>query len=373
MNTTLLEDPSWMILNGLPNIGPIALKRLLQYFGSDPSKIFEASQAELMKVEGIGKNLSEIIVCWQNYFNLEKELEYLSKYNAHFVSCKSEDYPPLLKEIYDPPIGLYFLGDYRPQSKTIAIVGSRRSTLYGLKIAKELAMELARLDFCIVSGMARGADSAAHEGALSVDGKTIAVLGCGPNIIYPPENKDLYNRIKEFGAVVSEFPFGKQADKTTFPQRNRIVSGISEAIIVIETSNHGGSMITARMAGEQGRHVFAVPGRIDQISSQGCHQLIRDGANLYTCIDDILEELHYSSHIKKPVQQELTGLNLIPSNLSEIESKVFSALRTKITANIDTLSDFIQESTQATSSALLLLELKKLTVRRTDGSYEIKI
>ena len=268
MTTTILEDPSWMILNALPNIGPIALKRLIAHFGPDPARIFEASRMELMKVEGIGDNLSEVITNWRSYFDLDNELRNLSRYRGRFVPCKAEEYPPLLKEIYDPPIGLYFLGDYNPGLKTIAIVGSRRSTLYGLKVAKQLAIELARLGFCVVSGMARGADSAAHEGALSVGGKTVAVLGCGPDIVYPPENKDLYNRIRESGAVVSEFSFGKQADKTTFPRRNRIVSGMAQAIIVVETSSNGGSMITARMAGEQGRHIFAVPGRIDQASSR---------------------------------------------------------------------------------------------------------
>lgn len=372
MKTAILEDPSWMIFNALPNIGPIALKRLMTHFGTNPARIFEASRIELMKVEGIGDGLSEIIANWHSYFNLEKELECLSKHNARFIPCKSEQYPPLLKEIYDPPIGLYCLGNYNPGLKTIAIVGSRRSTLYGLKTAKQLAIELARLGFCIVSGMARGADSAAHEGALSVGGKTVAVLGSGPDIIYPPENRDLYNRIQESGAIFSEFSFGKQADKTTFPRRNRIVSGMAQAIIVVETSSNGGSMITARIAGEQGRHVFAVPGRIDQASSRGCHELIRDGASLCMGIDVILEELNYLTRLELPIQQELGGLNIPPDGLSEIETKVFLALQANSIASIDTLSSCTQEPSQKISSALLMLELKKLVARRADGSYEIR-
>lgn len=372
MKTPILEDPSWIILNALPNVGPIALKRLMAHFGKNPARIFEASRIELMKVEGIGDILSEVISNWRSYFNLENELKYLSKHQAQFISCNSENYPPLLKEIYDPPIGLYSLGNYNPGLKTIAIVGSRRSTLYGLKVAKQLAIELARLGFCVVSGMARGADSAAHEGALSAGGKTIAVLGSGPDIIYPPENKDLYYRIQESGAIVSEFPFGKQADKTTFPRRNRIVSGMSQAIIVVETSSNGGSMITARMAGEQGRHVFAVPGRIDQASSKGCHELIRDGASLCTGIDIILEELNYLTQLEVPIQQEFGGLDIIPSGLSDTETRVFHALQARSIATIDALSACLNEPSQKISATLLMLELKKLAARHADGSYEVR-
>lgn len=371
MTNLILEDPSWMILNALPNIGPIALKRLIAHFGTDPVRIFKASRRELMEVDGIGGTLSEVIANWTSYFDLEKELKELSKHKGRFIASNSETYPPLLKEIYDPPIGLYFLGDYIPKKKTIAIIGSRRATLYGLKVAKQLAAELARLGFCIVSGMARGADSAAHEGALSVGGKTVAVLGCGPNVIYPPENKDLYAKIRESGAVVSEFSFGKQADKTTFPRRNRIVSGMSQAVIVVETSSNGGSMITARLAGEQGRHVFAVPGRIDQISSKGCHELIREGASLCTSVDVILEELNYLSQLELPVQQEFGALREDPSGLSELEKRVFNALRERNIATIDTLSASVDVPSQKISSTLLMLELKKLAAKRSDGSYEI--
>jgi len=383
MNNSVLECPSLLILNALPNIGPIALKRLLAHFGPDPRKIFQASKRSLMQVEGIGDSLSDTILNWKTHFNLEKEIEYLQHYNARFVPSSSPDYPPLLKEIYDPPIGLYFLGNYIPQLKTIAIVGSRRSTLYGLKVAKQLAMELAQLGFCIVSGMARGADSAAHEGALEAGGKTIAVLGSGPNIIYPPENKKLYEKIQESGAVISELPFNKQADKTTFPRRNRIVSGIAQAVIVVETNSNGGSMITAKIACEQGRHVFAVPGRIDQISSKGCLELIREGASLCTGVDVILEELNYLNQLELPLTDATpttSTSSLISSspptfthNLSEIEHKVLTALKAQIVSTVDLLSELTQEPTQKISSTLLLLELKKLAIRYADGTYEINI
>lgn len=371
MKTTFIDNHPYLILNALPNVGPIALKNLTKRFGSDPHAIFTASKRDLMQVEGIGQTLSDIILNWEKYFNLEKEIQYLADYNAKFIHCQSEDYPPLLKEIYDPPIGLYFLGNYTPRLRTVAIIGSRRSTLYGLKIAKQLAMELAQMDFCVVSGMARGADSAAHEGALEVGGKTVAVLGSGPNIIYPPENKDLYNRIQESGAIISELPFNKQADKTTFPRRNRIVSGIAQAVIVVETNSNGGSMITAKIACEQGRHVFAVPGRIDQPSSFGCHQLIREGASLCTCIDDILEELNYLKQLELPLS--LANSPKMDLNLTEMESKVWNALKAQNISTADLLSEMVNEPIQTISSTLLLLELKKLAIRYAGGTYEVCI
>ena len=207
----------------------------------------------------------------------------MAKAAATFITPRDVGYPRLLKEIHDPPIGLYRKGVYDFAQPCVAIVGSRRTTLYGQSVAKKLAADLARLGFCIVSGLARGIDTAAHEGALSVGGKTAAVLGCGIDIVYPPENLALYRRIEAEGAILSEFPFGRRADRQSFPMRNRVVAGIAEAVVVVETDVSGGSMITARFAGEQGRLIFAVPGRIDQNTSAGCHQLIRDGATLLTC------------------------------------------------------------------------------------------
>ena len=188
------------------------------------------------------------------------------------------------------PLGLYLSGVI-PEGPYVSIVGTRQPSLYGQKICRELAKGLAEAGFCIVSGMARGIDSIAHETALSADGKTMAFLGSGIDIVYPPENLNLYQEIAKRGAVLSEFPFGRKADRRTFPMRNRLVSGISSAVIVIESAASGGSLITAQFAAEQGRLVFAVPGRVDQPASAGCNQLIRDGATLVRNVQDILEEL----------------------------------------------------------------------------------
>src|SRR5882672_2258452 len=289
----LTERQAFMILNDLPNIGPITLNRLLEEFGGDPREILAANRRRLESVRGVGPETSEALVNWRTHFDLAREEERLAKAGATFITARDEGYPKLLKEIHDPPIGLYRKGGYLFDQPCIAVVGSRRTTLYGQSVAKKLGAQLAQLGFCVVSGLARGIDTAAHEGALSVGGKTAAVLGCGIDIVYPPENLELYRRIAETGAVLSEFPFGRKADKQTFPMRNRVVSGISEGVVVVESDVSGGAMITARFAGEQGRLIFAVPGRIDQATSAGCHQLIRDGATLLTGVDDILNELNY--------------------------------------------------------------------------------
>lgn len=376
MNTRVSNNQAILILNAIPQVGPITFKKLMEAFEYRASRVLEASRSELKKIDGIGDVIVDNILSWAESFNLEREEKYLENFNASFISCLDPEYPPLLKEIYDSPMGLYYLGDCRPSLRTIAIVGSRRSTLYGQKVAKEIASNLARMEFCIVSGMARGIDSAAHEGALEVGGKTVAILGCGPDIIYPPENKKLYEQIKNTGAVISEFPFGRKADKLTFPRRNRIISGMSQAVVVIETNSNGGSMITARMANEQGRHVFAVPGRIDQVSSHGCHELIRDGATLCRRAEDILEDLNYLSQLELDIGEQNSEKKHSTTDhitLTDVQKKVFLELQALSIAPIDALAQRTKLCISELSSALLMLELKKLVVKRIDGTFEAKI
>lgn len=367
----LSRDHVYMILNAIPQIGPISFSRLMAEFDNDVHRILRAEVRELKKVEGIGDMGALNIKEWRKFFDLGKELEKLKVYDGAFISRESDDYPALLKEIYDPPTGLYALGPCRAQLKTIGIVGSRRCTLYGMSVAKKLASELAQMGFCIVSGLARGIDAAAHEGALEVGGQTVAVLGCGADIIYPPENKDLYDEIKKKGAIVSELRFGRQADKMTFPRRNRIVSGMSQAVIVVETNSNGGSMITARLANEQGKHVFAVPGRIDQASSKGCNELIRDGATLVTCAEDILSELNYLR------QGELDFGGTVkfkqPLNtpaIDGIEKELYQTLKEYGPLGVDGLLAITGKSIPEISSSLLMLELKKLVIKKADGNFE---
>ena len=365
-----------MVLNDLPNIGPITLNRLLQEFGDDPREILNSDKRRMESVRGVGPETSAALLNWRTHFDLAREEDRLAKAGATFITTRDVGYPKLLKEINDPPIGLYRKGDYLFEQPCMAIVGSRRTTLYGQSIAKKLGAQLAQLGFCVVSGLARGIDTAAHEGALSVGGKTVAVLGCGIDIVYPPENLDLFRRIAETGAVLSEFPFGRKADRQTFPMRNRVVSGISEGVIVVESDVSGGAMITARFAGEQGRLIFAVPGRIDQATSHGCHQLIRDGATLLTSIDDVLSESNYLDglHPKtaKLSDDEPDLLERLMPSLDASEKRVLACFDGGSILGIDELAGITGLAAAEISAALMGLELKRLISKRSDGAFEAR-
>ena len=371
MSEPLTRRQAYLVLNGLPGMGPITLNRLLELFEGDPVAVLEAPAARLAQARRVGAKVADAIHGWRDHFPLEREEARLASLGATFVTCVDPDYPALLREIHDPPIGLYFLGPYRFTDRCVAIVGSRRCTLYGQATAKKLAAELARLGFCVVSGLARGIDTAAHQGALEVGGRTAAIVGCGLDIIYPPENYDLYRRIAETGAVVSEFPFGRRADRQTFPIRNRVVAGLCEAIIVVETDASGGAMITAKFAADMGRQVFAVPGRIDQPSSRGCHQLIRDGATLLTSVDDVLEELNYLGGMRRGPIPDADGERQEPEGLSEAEAAIWECFRGGGGYSVDTLCGLTGLGVPELSAALMMLELRKLVRKRADGSFEL--
>ena len=360
-----------LVLNGLSHVGPVLLRRLMEIFDGDAAAVLSSTRKQLLGVKGVGDKAVDTLLAWEQHFNLDRELKQLEQKAAHFITQTCAGYPQILRETYDPPIGLYWHGEYKIDRPCVAIVGTRKATLYGLGVAKRFASELARLGFCIVSGMARGTDSAAHRGALLVGGKTVAVLGCGLDIIYPSENLDLYNEIAAKGAVVSEFPFGRRVDRQTFPMRNRVVAGMSEAVIVIESDKAGGSMITARFAGEQGRTLMAVPGRIDQASSAGCHQLIRDGAIMVTSVDDILEELRYA----KPLVQNLdfeAEATPVDHSLPDAEQAIMDAFRGGEILSPDVLAERLSKPVSEISALLMGLELKHLLAKRADGCFEAK-
>jgi DNA processing protein len=371
----ITETQAFLVLNALPDIGPITTNRLLAAFGDDPRRLLDAPVAELERVKGVGPKISGNLRSWRELVNLPKELARLAQAGATFVTARDPAYPSLLRELTDAPLGLYRRGDYAFEAPCIAIVGSRRTTLYGQATAKKLGYELARLGFCVVSGLARGIDTCAHEGALEAGGRTAAVLGNGIDIIYPPENLKLYQRIEENGgAILTEFPFGRRADKQSFAMRNRIVAGMSRAVIVVESDVSGGSMITAKFAGEQGRLVFAVPGRIDQPSSAGCHQLIRDGATLLTSVDDVLSELNYLKGFGPD------GVAPIPekpataphANLSADEAKVLGCFSGGAILAPDALVAASGLPSHTLSSTLMMLELKRLVAKRADGAFEAR-
>jgi DNA processing protein len=370
----LTELQAFMILNALPNIGPITLNRLLAELGGDPRAVFTCDRRRLESVKGVGPVIASTLLGWREHFDLGREEEWMARSRADFITTRDPAYPRLLKEIHDPPIGLYRKGRYDFAQPGVAIVGSRRTTLYGQNVAKKFGAELARLGFCVVSGLARGIDTAAHEGALSVGGKTAAVLGCGIDIIYPPENLELYRRIEAEGAVLSEFPFGRRADRQSFAMRNRIVAGMCEATIVVESDVDGGAMITARFAGEQGRLIFAVPGRIDQNTSAGCHQLIRDGATLMTSVDDLLNELNYLDGLRPaPIGEKPAEASAgRPANLTEDEARVFACFQGGAILAVDALTGQTGLSAAQLSATLMMLELKRLIAKRADGTFEAR-
>ncbi len=260
-----------LTLNGLSKLGPISTRRLLERFDGCPLRILNASRSSLLSVRGVGNAMVESIKSPLNQRWVEQEVRNIRKHQASFIV--EDQIPEPLRQLYDCPIGLYQKGTI-PPGPYVSVVGTRVPSAYAQTACREISTELAKIGFCIVSGMARGIDGIAHESALNAGGKTIAFLGSGIDVIYPPEHLHLYRRISEQGAVLSEFPIGRKADRGTFPMRNRLVSGISSGVVVIESGITGGSMITARLAAEQGRLVFAVPGRIDQSSSRGSHKLI---------------------------------------------------------------------------------------------------
>ena len=375
MADSLTERQAFMVLNDLPNIGPITLNRLLEELGDDPRDVLAADKRRLESVRGVGPVISASIGAWREHFDVAREEERMATAATDFITTRDADYPRLLKEINDPPIGLYRKGRYDFAQPNIAIIGSRRTTLYGLAMAKKFGAELARLGFCVTSGLARGIDTAAHEGALAVGGKTAAVLGTGIDIIYPPENLDLYRRIEAAGgAIVSEFPLGRRADRQSFAMRNRIVAGMSEAVVVIESDVDGGAMITARFAGEQGRLIFAMPGRIDQTTSAGCHQLIRDGATLLTSVDDILNELTSRDGLRPAAIAEKPADVAAgrPANLTADEAKVFECFRGGAILSPDALRGLTELSAAQLSATLMMLELKRLVAKRADGAFEAR-
>lgn len=281
-----------LLLNMAPDVGSRRTQNLLKHFGS-LERVFSAEASDLIKVKDIGTVIAASIRQSIKEIDLTKELELIKKHDVEILTFLDKAYPKNLKNIYDPPVVLYVKGRLLPQDElALSIVGSRLASFYGLQTAERLAFELASRGITIVSGLARGIDSSAHKGALKAKKRTIAVLGSGLAHIYPEEHKKLAERIMESGAVISEFPMNTIPDKGNFPKRNRIISGLSLGVVCVEAAEQSGALITCDYALEQGRDVFAVPGKIDSVTSKGTHNLIKQGARLVETADDILEELN---------------------------------------------------------------------------------
>ena len=357
-------------LNLIGNVGPVRARLLLEHF-EEPAAILSASRQELLRVRNIGEEVTESIANWEKAVDLAAELKRIADFGCRILIQSDPEYPELLRQIYDPPIVLYVKGDLLPKDKnSVALVGSRMTTHYGTEIARRLAYQLGYLGVTVVSGGARGIDSAAHQGALSGKGRTIAVLGTGINLVFPPENGELYNRIAANGALVTQFPFNRPGDKQSFPIRNRIVAGMTLGTVVVEANLTSGALITANFANEYGRQVFAVPGRIDSPRSKGCHDLIKKGAKLCEGAEDILSEFEYLFPLSnKPPSPAETG-SLPALALSENEQKALEILSHEET-NIDEVIRKSGLPPSAVSVALLSLEMKRL-IRQLPGKMFVR-
>ena len=365
---------AYIALNMIDGVGPVRVRALLERFG-EPQAILSASRGELMRVDGVGEEVARCITSWRESIDLDAELARIEKSGVRVVMRDDAEYPKNLREIYDPPLVLYVKGALRENERmAIAIVGSRRTTLYGQEMSRKLAYQLARLGVTVVSGLARGIDTAAHKGALQAKGRTVAVIGCGIDVVYPPENKKLADEIVEKGgAVVTEFPFGVKPDRQNFPMRNRIISGWSLGVVVVEANLKSGALITAAQAAEQGRQVFAVPGRADSILSRGANKLIKDGAKLTEDVEDVLTEFEYLLP-RKPESAEAAeprnGGTEAALKLSETEAKVMALIGQEEIA-IDEIIRGSGLTSAAVSATLLGLEMKRI-VKQLPGKLYVR-
>ncbi len=359
----------WLALSLTPGLGSVLIKRLLERFNS-PEAIFHASKKELSGIEGLGEKVAGEIRKGPQRKTVERELSLLERAGGRIITLKDDDYPRRLKDIYDPPALLYVRGELRKEDElAVAIVGSRKTAPYGRWITEKVGEDLAHHGVTVVSGMARGIDSLAHKGAIQGGGRTIGVLGCGVDVIYPSENKILFHQIIEHGAVLSEFPMGSPPEAGHFPKRNRIISGLSMGVVIVQASAESGSLITAGYALEQGREVFAVPGNVGAEGSRGTNQLIKDGAKLVESSDDILEEIlpQWRREDGDTRESEKPGANLVG------EEEILYNLLGETPLHIDEIIRESQLDPGRVSSLLLNLELKGLISQWPGKSFSKKM
>jgi DNA processing protein len=355
-------------LAAIPKIGPRKMRALVAHF-HDPSEVLRASPRELIRVAGIEKKLaSNIIHSRGTERYADDQLKRLNRIGGRIITIWDSDYPDLLKKTYDPPALLYLLGRFLSEDRNaIAIVGTRRPSQYGQTIAEMFTKDLAAVGITITSGLARGIDTIAHAAALKSGGRTIAVIGSGLDVPYPPENRKLMEMIAHQGAVVSEFPMGTKPDATNFPRRNRIISGLSLGTVIVESGEDGGAMITASTALDQNREVFAIPGAITDKRAYGPHKLIREGrAKLVQQVDDILEEL--GPHVRHLLKKERASEPVV--EMTMFERNIYNALSEQ-PLHIDSLAETVNTSTADALVNLLSLEFKGL-VRQLPGKMFVR-
>jgi DNA processing protein len=360
------SDPRlyWFALSTVPGIGARRFVVLVKRFGS-PHAALEASIADLKRIPDFGDKVIDSLKTQVNWTESDRQLAMLEKTGSQLITILDDSYPEMLRAIYDPPPYLLVKGQLSPaDDNAVAIVGSRICTTYGKQITEQLARGLVEAGLTIVSGLARGIDSAAHRAVLKAGGRTIGVLGCGLDIFYPPENEALYAEIAESGAVVSEFAFGLRPDKFNFPARNRIISGLSKGVIVVEAGKMSGALLTAQHAIDQNREVFAVPGNINSAASAGTNELVKQGANPVTSPADVLLALGY--HPDRPRETRSKAAPALPEN----ELAVYNSLTNK-PKQIDNLSHDLNKPVAEVLAALFSLEMAGL-VRQLPGKLFLR-
>jgi DNA processing protein len=365
----MTRTEAWLVLNLLPQVGPVRVRKLLQHFGS-PERILSAKSSDILQIEGFGLNQAENIAGWEAQVDLEGELKKVKERDLTLLTQEDELYPPLLREIYNPPLVLTVWGKLTKRDhNALGVVGSRHATHYGLSTAKKLSFQIAYAGYTVVSGLARGIDTAAHEAALAAKGRTVAVIGSGMGKLYPPENMALAERIAQNGAVVSEYPVDRPADKQTFPYRNRIVAGWTCGLIVVEAPLRSGSLITAQQATEQGRTVYAVPGPIDKPTSAGCNRLIQQGAKLIMDGADVLDDLMtlFPTAPKAPKVEESRPV----VTLTLEEEILYNAISTD-EAHINDITTDSGLTTATVSATLMRLEMKRM-IRALPGRRYVRL
>lgn len=346
----------WLALGRVGGLGCVGFKRLVEYYG-DPTQAFSASEAELGKIPGLDREAIAGLLRFSQWEEVEEEGRRALAAGAEILPFNAPQYPGRLRTLPDPPPFLYVKGRLGPEDdRAVAVVGSRSASEYGLRITCELAQGLAGMGFTVVSGMARGIDGEAHRSALSAGGRTVAVLGSGVDVVYPPEHEDLYRTLCERGAIVSEQPIGTPPFSYNFPSRNRLISGLSLGVVVVEATEKSGSLITASLALEQGREVFAVPGQAGASRSRGTHRLIRQGAKLVEDVQDIIEEIapQLARRVRLP---EDASQRPVPAGLSGEARKVFELVEVH-PLQIDEVIQKSGLSAARVSELLLDLELQ---------------
>jgi len=354
----MTEVEALIALNQIPKTGPVKIRRLLENFGT-AVKILRQSDTSLQQVQGIGPEIARLIADWENHADPSGEIALARERNITILTREDPDYPAALQDAFDAPVILYVWGQLLERDlNSVSIVGSRKMTHYGRETARKFAFQLAGAGLTVISGLARGIDTAAHEGAVAAKGRTIGVLGSGLMQLYPPENLALAEKIAEgHGAIISEFPLQTPPDRQTFPQRNRIVAHWGRSLLVVECPARSGSLITANLAADAGRQIYAVPGPIDRPSSAGCHDLIRDGATLVTDGSQILDDFsHLNFTTPKDTEPRPAETYL---DLSDEENAVLKALDRDHQA-IDEIVNTTQLPAHKISVILMKLEFRNL-------------